>query len=123
MRRRSRPMSKAQKDFIKLIEQNLNVKYKGGNSVISAASFLDKYANKNREYCKANDITTPTTVKQWVYIKDIEGVLDIKFAGTTLDEASEFIQEYVSEYHAVRRSIGYAAKLKKNLETLNKHGN
>ena len=48
MRRKDLPITKEQKAFIEAIEENLKVKYKGGNNRVIAGNFLDIYAPKNR---------------------------------------------------------------------------
>jgi len=42
----------------------------------------------------------PVTEAQLRYIKKIEELLDVSFNGSTLDEASEFIDEYRDRYQA-----------------------
>jgi hypothetical protein len=111
-------MSKGQKKFIKLIEENLKVKYSGPDNVVVASNFIEKYARQHRQYCRDNNIDSPITIKQRVYIHDIEEVLNIKFKGTTLDEASDFIDDHVGEFNAVCKFINRRAKLRKEIDLL-----
>lgn len=42
----------------------------------------------------------PATEAQLRYIKQIEELLDVSFTGSTLEEASDFIDEYRDRYQA-----------------------
>lgn len=116
------PITKDQKAFIEAIEENLQVKYEGGNNRSKAGNFLDIYAPKNREYCISNNIDIPITFKQSVFITNIETVLEIEFTGTTLEEASDFIQENKRKFYAVCKSLERMAKIKKGLEMRQSQG-
>lgn len=93
-------MTKLQRQYIKDIEKNLNVKYNGGNTREDASLFISLYKEENRKFNLKNKIKTRPTGKQLRLIRSIEQTLEIKFNGKTLNEAKNFIDKYYNEFKA-----------------------
>ena len=91
-------ITKRQRDFIKDIEDVLEVEFEGKENRKGASDFIAKHVETFRvEKLKANK-RFPPTGKQIRLIKDMEEVLDIKFKGRTVKTASKFIAKHLSEF-------------------------
>lgn len=92
-------MTKIQKEFIKDIENVLNITYTGGDHRKNASCFIDKHKVKYKAKSKVKRVSLPMSGKQKRLIKEIEKYLDgVKFTGKTALGAKRFIDYWYYDY-------------------------
>jgi hypothetical protein len=102
-------MTKRQKSIIMDIEFKLGIVYEtpeaGLASFATASRFIAKHIDELRKYNRSINFDPPPTGKQDRYINVIEKELHVKFMGTTITEASEFIAMNYKNYQLVKRGV------------------
>jgi len=90
--------TKLQKEYVRGIENNLEVVYSGEKTRKDADIFIRLHEYDNAQYMENHGLKRPPSGKQLRYIKDIERILGVeKFTGRTSQAAHDYIALYYME--------------------------
>lgn len=96
----------AQRKFVKAISSTLDIKYTGKlMNKAEVQSFIQDHLKEYRRYREDNNLPIHPTNKQIKFIKSIVKHLNTEWEGETLEEAKEFLDEWIPKFWEYKKEM------------------